>query len=427
LTDIIIRFILIETHYINHKGGYYLKKIIGIFIVTLLIGTVVSQVSACTGFTASKDENVLVGCNFDWSRDFNVYMNFFPVEEGKFGRILFDLWWPYSGFDYTLAIQGMNDQGLFVDTYMVPEHTVDYSGAPFFESDDPDYYDDALWAYCLAKCSTISEVLDIYNQYDQEWPDGISTGQLFFVDRNGDSLIIEDYDSMIFKEGDFQVITNFLQSQPELGGYPCWRYDTAVSMLENMSDLNVDYFTSICNATHGTSSVFSNVYDLKQEKIWIHYYYNYNNVLEIDLNEELANGERRSYLGSLFEPEDNQPPDKPDAPTGEISGLPGEDFDYRASKTPDPNEDNIMYLFDWDDGTDSGWIMPTVFGSIKATHNWTERGDYEVKVKARDHYGAESEWSDPFTVTMPKSKSFNIFNPLIIRLIQRFPILEFLL
>jgi len=71
--------------------------------------------------------------------------------------------------------------------------------------------------------------------------------------------------------------------------------------------------------------------------------------------------------------------------------------------------------------------MPTVFGSIKATHNWTERGDYEVKVKARDHYGAESEWSDPFTVTMPKSKSFNIFNPLIIRLIQRFPILEFLL
>jgi len=400
-----------------------MKKIIGIFIVTLLIGTALAtfnSVSACTGFTASEGENVLVGCNFDWSQDFNVYMNLFPAEDGKFGRIIFDIWWPWFGFDFTLPIQGMNDQGLFVDTYMVPAHPVDYSGEPFFESDDPEFYDTALWSYCLAKCSTVSEVLDIYSQYDQLSLDGISRGQVFFVDKNGDSLIIEDYDSIIFKEGDFQVVTNFLQTQPELGGYPCSRYNTAVSMLENMTELNVDFFTSICNATHGTTSVFSNVYDLKQEKIWIHYYYNYDNVFEIDLNEELANGESRTYLGSLFEPEDNQPPNKPNAPTGEISGLPGDDFDYRVSKTTDPNEDKIMYLFDWDDGTDSNWIMPSVFGSIKATHNWTERGDYEVKVKSRDQYGSESEWSDPLTVTMPKNKA--IKTPFL-NFLQQYPLL----
>jgi len=110
------------------------RKILGIFVMGLLIGTAVNTVSACTGFTASDKDNVLVGINFDWSRNFDVYMNVYPEGEGKYGRIIFDIWWPWFGFDFTLPIQGMNDQGLFVDTYMTPAHPVDYSGKPFFES-----------------------------------------------------------------------------------------------------------------------------------------------------------------------------------------------------------------------------------------------------------------------------------------------------
>jgi len=36
-----------------------MRKILGTFIVTLLIGTFVSQVSACTGFTYNDENNVL--------------------------------------------------------------------------------------------------------------------------------------------------------------------------------------------------------------------------------------------------------------------------------------------------------------------------------------------------------------------------------
>jgi hypothetical protein len=197
-------------------------------------------------------------------------------------------------------------------------------------------------------------------------------------------------------------------------------------MLEDMTSLNNEYFRSICNATHQKTTVLSNVYDLSEEKFYINYCQNYEKTLEFDLNEELAEGERRIYIGSLFEPEDNQPPEKPEAPTGEISGLPGDDFDYRASKTTDPNDDLIMYLFDWGDSTDSGWIMPGLGFNVKASHNWTEEGNYEVKVKAMDQYGTESEWSDPLTVTMPKNKIINPFEIIIERLLQRFPILEFL-
>jgi choloylglycine hydrolase len=406
-----------------------MKKIIRILIVILLISPAVFSVSACTDFTVSEDETILVGANHDWSATFNVYMHFFPAEEGKYGRVIFEFHFPLQmGLrylpEYIAPKQGMNDQGLYFDLLWTPILIpVNSSDKPIFDNDDPDYYQYAIWAYCLAKCSTVSEVLDIFDQYNLE---AMYFVQAFFVDKYGDSLIIEG-DDIVYREGDFQVVTNFFQNHPELGGYPCRRYATAVSMIENMTDLSDEYFRSICNATHQGHTVFSNVYDLKQEIFYVNYYQNYDKTLEFDLNEELANGERRIYLGSLFEPDDNQPPEEPSAPTGDINGSPRVDYEYRAVKPTDPNGDKLMMLFDWGDGSDSGWIKTPVFGSIKATHKWTEQGTYEIKVKAIDQYGAESEWSDPLSVSMPKTKSIDNFNPWLFRLIQRFPFLEFLI
>ncbi|UCB59189.1 MAG: hypothetical protein JSV67_02530 [Thermoplasmatales archaeon] len=410
------------------------KKIVGIFVMGLLIGTmlsVVNSVSACTGFTAYDGEKVLVGANMDWSQNFNMYMHFFPAEEGKFGRVIIDLkfalidWEPYPDDpDWISPKEGMNDQGLFysifVHPYLLPEKSND---KPIFYSDDPDYYTHALHAYCLAKCKTVSEVLDVFDDYNLV---GMHQYQVFFADRNGDSLIIEG-DDIIYKEGDFQVITNFLHSHPELGFYPCWRYETAVSMLENMNELSCEYFRSICNATHQKTTVHSDVYDLREGIFYVNFNNNFENPLEFDLNEELAKGKRRIHIGSLFEPEDNHPPDKPDAPIGDETGIPGTDYRYSCKKTSDPDGDRIMYLFDWGDGTDSGWIVPQ-YGTIRAYHNWTERGNFEVRVKAMDVYGRESEWSDPLSVTMPKNKlyinsliqNFLENHPIIYQLIQRF-------
>ena len=58
--------------------------------------------------------------------------------------------------------------------------------------------------------------------------------------------------------------------------------------------------------------------------------------------------------------------------------------------------------------------------------NWTEEGEFIVKAKAKDPYGAESDWAI-LEVTVPKSKSINEFNLWISRLIERFPIIEFLI
>ncbi len=49
----------------------------------------------------------------------------------------------------------------------------------------------------------------------------------------------------------------------------------------------------------------------------------------------------------------------------------------------DSNGEPIFYKFDWDDGTDSGWIGPYNSGqTINASHIWNSKGNYAVKVNA---------------------------------------------
>jgi len=123
----------------------------------------------------------------------------------------------------------------------------------------------------------------------------------------------------------------------------------------------------------------------------------------------------------------NLPPNKPEKPTGEINGKTGTSYTYTSS-TIDVNGDQLYYLFDWGDGNDSGWKGPYDSGdTISESHIWDVQGTYPIKVKAKDIYDEESVWSDSLEISMPKNKSINDFNPWLMRLIQRFPILEFLL
>jgi hypothetical protein len=121
----------------------------------------------------------------------------------------------------------------------------------------------------------------------------------------------------------------------------------------------------------------------------------------------------------------NHPPNKPDTPSGAISGKTGISYAYSTS-TLDPESDDVYYWFDWGDGSNSGWNGPHKSGDIiNLSHTWSADGTYAVKVKAKDIHGEESVWSDPLEISMPKS--LNQFNPWLLRLCQRFPILEFLI
>jgi hypothetical protein len=109
-------------------------------------------------------------------------------------------------------------------------------------------------------------------------------------------------------------------------------------------------------------------------------------------------------------------PDKPDKPIGPTSGKTGIAYTYKST-TNDQENDQIYYMFDWGDGSNSGWIGSFDSGEEgSASYVWTNDGIYNIKVKAKDINGAESHWSNPLSVNMPKNKNqlqFNYINKIL--------------
>ena len=110
----------------------------------------------------------------------------------------------------------------------------------------------------------------------------------------------------------------------------------------------------------------------------------------------------------------NNPPNKPSQPQGEINGKAGNEY-YYTTTTNDVDGDQIWFKWSWGDDSQSEWIGPyNTSDTCEATHIWDEKDDYEIKVKAKDEHGIESEWSDSLAVSMPKNK------------VIRFPFLKWL-
>ncbi len=113
-----------------------------------------------------------------------------------------------------------------------------------------------------------------------------------------------------------------------------------------------------------------------------------------------------------------EPPLKPNKPTGPASGKPGNEYTYIVTAA-DPEENQRFYKWDWGDNTESKWLGPyNADESIKTNHIWGKKGSYLVKVKAKDVYDIESDWSDPLSVNIPRNKGINDLQ--IFRILQHF-------
>lgn len=116
----------------------------------------------------------------------------------------------------------------------------------------------------------------------------------------------------------------------------------------------------------------------------------------------------------------NSPPCAPNI-DGPLSGNPKVEYTYTFVAT-DLDGDDIIYWIDWGDQTYEWWIGPYNSGEeISVGHNWTKKGNYTIKAKARDIYDHEGEWGI-FQVEIPRLKTTH--NYLFYRFLERFPILE---
>jgi hypothetical protein len=115
---------------------------------------------------------------------------------------------------------------------------------------------------------------------------------------------------------------------------------------------------------------------------------------------------------------DNQAPNDPTI-DGPSKGKTNVDLTFTIMAS-DPDGNDVYYCIDWGDGTPVETIGPYPSGfDTTATHKWSEKGDYLIKVKAKDIYNAESNWVN-FDISIPRSKSY-IFD-LVIRL-NNFPMI----
>jgi len=101
----------------------------------------------------------------------------------------------------------------------------------------------------------------------------------------------------------------------------------------------------------------------------------------------------------------NFPPDKPNI-KGPSTGKAGEEYTYKIS-TSDPNGDDVYYWISWfSEFKNSSWIGPYHSGEeILVNYTYDNEGLYFLKVKSKDIYDEESEWSI-FEVRMPIKRFF---------------------
>ena len=98
----------------------------------------------------------------------------------------------------------------------------------------------------------------------------------------------------------------------------------------------------------------------------------------------------------------------PNAPTidGPINGKVGTSYPYTFTSI-DPDGDDVSYYIEWGDGYTTPWteFRPSGVG-YSESHSWDTQGNFVIQAKAKDIYGAESEWTT-LTVTIPRDKVVN--------------------
>ena len=83
--------------------------------------------------------------------------------------------------------------------------------------------------------------------------------------------------------------------------------------------------------------------------------------------------------------------------TGPVSGSTGVSYTYTTGGSSSNLGHSVQYLFDWGDGTNSGWSS-----SSSASKSWSLFGSYTVKAQARcaTDTSVVSNWSNPLSVSI---------------------------
>jgi hypothetical protein len=115
---------------------------------------------------------------------------------------------------------------------------------------------------------------------------------------------------------------------------------------------------------------------------------------------------------------DNTPPFDPTI-TGPAQIKPKVAQTYTISAIDEFDHD-VTFDIDWGDGNGAAGLGPYQSAeSVELTHTWVKKGSYNIKVKATDQFGLESNWTY-LQIVCPTEYRFSM-NTFLQHLFEMFP------
>ncbi len=258
-----------------------------ILLILLLAFAVTTKTTACSGFKLTFNGKTFVGLNEDFFDPYTVLSTKKPT--------LNTLGILYFGYKDSPKESAINEKGLIMDGFYTPIRKIKKTTG--IKLTDKTF--EALKEEILLKCSTIEEVIKLVKKYDLSI---MSSGQLFLVDKSGNSLIIEA-DTLIQSNNNYEVVTNFHKSTiSQSSPVTCNRYITADSILSKEKELSVTNCKNILNSIHqskGMYTQYSQIFDLSSGKIYLYLFHNFDEEISFNIS-DIINQELNSVPMSNY-------------------------------------------------------------------------------------------------------------------------------
>jgi len=288
------------------------KQIIVFFVsftwlISLISGSSITNVYACTNFKIKDDQTFYFGNSEDHafrqiSDTFITFVpqgqNWFDGSKLKYGAVVVGY---ANGSGNSWVQGGMNEKGLAFDSTSVP-HT-----EPNLHDERPPNLVPEIFS-----CETISEVVEYkktHGVYQQE-----GSVQSFYVDKSGESVVFhigEDGEFSFFRNnGSFQLATNYYVEDPSHGNPgsdAIRRYNAAEQVLDYIvknDDISIESITLVLDAVHfegsAVNTLYSNIFDVTNGDIYLYFFHQFEEVVKLNLEEELAKGRHAYRISDLF-------------------------------------------------------------------------------------------------------------------------------
>lgn len=258
-------------------------------LLSLLILLSYFSTYSCSFYKITKFGKTYVGNNVDhW--DSNTRIWFEKGSATEYGSMFF-------GFENMYPQGGMNEKGLVYGGLNVPPRE-NLKGKHLLEFDGR-----VVMKKIMKECKNVDEVYKVLSKYNRT---PIGDGELYFVDKAGDYLIVE-VDTIIRGNEENYLISNFCPSKTsDLDAVKIPFFQKGRKMMATKVDTSFNYLKSLSDTLHQSyknntgGTLYTSIYDLNEGTFNLFFYHDYNYSLKFNLKNELSKKDTVLYIPDLF-------------------------------------------------------------------------------------------------------------------------------